>query len=109
MLAVNEAMGFAPADAVTNWPKRLTAVTARAQRGSFWQCGQKWLDRFMNDTRTIGRPQRGHGCAGAPVGVQRMREVAGLAVDVHVLRVEARAALGERLARAPRAPRRAAG
>ena len=24
-----------------------------------WQCGQKWLDRFVNDTLTIGRPQRG--------------------------------------------------
>jgi hypothetical protein len=30
-------------------------------RGTFWQCAQKWLDRFVNDTRTIGRPHRGHG------------------------------------------------
>lgn len=35
------------------------------------------------------------GLAGSAVGVQRVREVAGLPIDVHVLRVEARAALGE--------------
>ncbi len=35
---------------------------------------------------------------GLAVGVERLREVAGGAVDVHVLRVEARAALGEGLA-----------
>ena len=28
-------------------------------RGIRWQCGQKWLDRFVNDTRTIGRPHGG--------------------------------------------------
>jgi hypothetical protein len=26
-----------------------------------WHAGQRWLDRFMNASRTIGVPQRGHG------------------------------------------------
>ena len=42
-------------------------------------------------------PHRSHGLALAPVGVQRPVEVAGLAVDVDVERVEGRAALRQRV------------
>lgn len=31
-----------------------------------WQAGQEWLERFMNLSRTIGAPQRGHGCPVRP-------------------------------------------
>lgn len=31
-----------------------------------WQRGQKWDERFMKLTRTIGRPQRAHGCPVRP-------------------------------------------
>ncbi|MDQ1083986.1 hypothetical protein QE392_002538 [Microbacterium proteolyticum] len=39
---------------------RRRAVVAGRHLGR-WQRGQKWLERFMNDTRTIGRPHRGQG------------------------------------------------
>ncbi len=29
--------------------------------GRRWQRGQKWLERFMKDARTIGRPHLSHG------------------------------------------------
>ena len=57
MLAVNEAMGFTPTRYNGEWQK----VVAPLSRASFWQCGQKWLERLVNETRTIGRPQRGQG------------------------------------------------
>ena len=35
-------------------------------RGRRWQTGQKAAERFMNDSRTIGVPHRGHGRPSRP-------------------------------------------
>ena len=50
-------------------------------------------ERLAHHGRAAARARQ----PGPPVGVQRVREVSGCPVDVDVLRVEARAALGERL------------
>ena len=72
----------------------------RRGRGGGWQRGQLYDERFMNGSRRIGVPQRAARLALAAVRVQRPVEVAALAVDVDVQRVEAGAAR-------PRSPRRA--
>ena len=43
---------------------------------TFWQWAQKCEPRFMKLSRTIGRPQRGHGLPCLAVGVERLGEVA---------------------------------
>ena len=35
-------------------------------RGTGWQRGQKYDERFMNSTRRIGVPQRSHGSPSRP-------------------------------------------
>ena len=62
----------------------------------------------MNATRRMGVPHRSHGSLLAAVGVQRAVEVARLAVDVDVERVERRAALAQRRASSRRGRARAA-
>ena len=64
--------------------------------GTGWQTGQKYDDRFMNATRLIGARAAVARLVLAAVGVQRAVEVAGLAVDVDVERVERGAALPQR-------------
>ena len=73
-------------------PPRAGAASAAA-RGRGWQRGQEYDERFMNASRAIGVPQRRARPALLAVGVQRPVEVAALAVDVDVERVERRAAL----------------
>ena len=38
----------------------------RGVRGRRWHLGQKAAERFMNDSRTIGVPHRGHGRPSRP-------------------------------------------
>ena len=80
-----------PADAAS-------AVTSSARRGPAGSAGRCSDERFMNGSRRIGVPQRGHGSSLLPVDVERPVEVAALAVDVDVERVEG----GPALRRAPR-------
>ena len=82
----------------------VTAISRRGARARRWQCGQKYDDRFMNASRGSGCRTRSHG---GPAGRRRSAtvEVAGLAVDVDVQRVERRAADGQRLRSSPRWPR----
>jgi hypothetical protein len=46
----------------------LTALSAHDRRilGRGWHCRQLKLDRFMNDSRWIGVPQRGQGRSAWP-------------------------------------------
>ena len=50
-------------------------------------------ERLAHDGRATTQARQ----AGTAVGVERVREVAGCAIHIHVLRVEARAAFGERV------------
>jgi hypothetical protein len=43
-----------------------THPTQRRARGLRWHLGQKWLDRFMKLSRTIGVPHRLHGSPASP-------------------------------------------
>jgi hypothetical protein len=42
-----------------------------ARRGRRWHTGQRWLERFMNGSRTIGVPQRGQGRPALPYTFRR--------------------------------------
>ncbi len=44
----------------------LLLVSGRRRRGRGWQVGQKYDERFMNDVRTIGVPQRAQGRPSCP-------------------------------------------
>ena len=70
----------------------------RTPRGRGWQRGQENDERFMKCSRRMGVPHLAAGTPGLAVGGERAVEVARGAVDVDVERVEARAALAERLA-----------
>ena len=74
-----------------------TSPVRDVRLGTGWHFGQKYDDRFMNAIRRIGSAAPVARLALAAVGVQRAVEVAGLAVDVDVERVERRPALAERL------------
>ncbi|QBR74326.1 M15 family metallopeptidase [Microbacterium sediminis] len=51
--------------AATNGCPRMYVLRPGRQR-TRWQRGQKWLERFVKATRTIARPQRGHGWPARP-------------------------------------------
>ena len=63
MIAVNEAFGFRTvrADRELAEVPGLTVGTR-----SRWQRGQRCEERFMNGSRTMGVPQRGHGRPSRP-------------------------------------------
>jgi len=54
----------------TSWPtsccKPGSHRTTAPSRGFRWQTGQKWLERFMNCSRTIRVPQRSHDSPSRP-------------------------------------------
>jgi hypothetical protein len=63
-----------PPKAVSTPARHLLALVAaglllgpgRRCRGRGWQVGQKYDERFMNDVRTIGVPQRAQGRPSCP-------------------------------------------